>query len=67
MRRNKIEPKKSKYEKHLLEQSDKNINFVAGVLGSMDKAIALRNGDVTLDDLGMTSPSSNPIRFSDID
>ena len=66
MRRVKRECKKSKYEEHLLKQSDKNIEFVAGVLGSMEKAIAFRNGDVTLEDLGATSPSANPIRMSDV-
>ncbi len=58
--------KKSKYEQHLLEQSDKNIDFVADVLGSMEKAVAFRDGDVTLEELGATSPSANPIRMSDV-
>ena len=66
MSRVKTQNRKTKYEEHLLKQSDKNIEFVAGVLGSMEKAIAFRNGDVTLEELGATSPTANPIRFSDI-
>lgn len=56
----------SNYEFYLLEQSKKNLSFVADILGSKQKARDFRDGKVTLADLGALSPVVNPKRLSDI-
>lgn len=53
---------RSRYEGWLREQSKKNIDFVADVLGSKESARAFREGEVTLAELRALSPVANPQR-----
>jgi hypothetical protein len=56
----------SSYEKYLHEQAQKNISFVADVLGSLQNAKDFRDGKVTLAQLGALSPAALPKRLKDI-
>lgn len=50
---------RTQYEGWLRSQSRKNIDYVADVLQSKEKAIAFRNGEVSLADLERQSPVAN--------
>lgn len=57
---------RTKYEGWLREQSRKNIDFAADVLGSKQAARAFRDGQVTLAQLNAASPVANPLRRGSI-
>ena len=61
-----IKKARSSYEIWLKEQAEKEIDFVVDILGSKEKAIAFRDGKVTLSQLGAESPVTKTLKISQI-
>ncbi len=57
---------RTRYEGWLRGQSRKNIDYVSDVLGSKQKAIDFRDGNITLAQLGLESPVARPINKAKI-
>ena len=64
----KVERKKAstRYEQFLREQSRKNLDYAADILGNRDNARRFRDGQVSLYELGLQSPVARPLNRNSI-